>query len=277
MKSPVAPRIADYDLLRMIGKGSYGEVWLARTLMGVYCAVKVVYQPRFSEEHPSQREFEGLQQFHLNKGPHPGLVEIHHVGRGAGFFYYVMELADDEREPETEATQARASQGTAAESAAQRRHFNPATYRPKTLRSLQRPPTARSGGQMAELCHLPVAQCVEIGVALASALDHLHRQGLVHRDIKPSNIIFVKGLPKLADIGLVTLVGEKSRIGTEASHSSRGAWRGPSRHIFFREGALRADDRAESERELGERFSLRERVLESTQLVGKGAASDGVE
>src|SRR6185437_7822738 len=35
-------------------------------------------------------------------------------------------------------------------------------------------------------------------------LENLHGHGLVHRDIKPSNIIFVNGVPKLADIGLVT-------------------------------------------------------------------------
>jgi class 3 adenylate cyclase/tetratricopeptide (TPR) repeat protein len=45
-------------------------------------------------------------------------------------------------------------------------------------------------------------------LSLAAALKHLHRHGLVHRDIKPSNIIFVHGLPKLADIGLVTAISE---------------------------------------------------------------------
>src|SRR5205814_6814754 len=44
----------------------------------------------------------------------------------------------------------------------------------------------------------------EIALALTTAVGHLHKNGLVHRDIKPSNIIFINGLPKLADIGLVT-------------------------------------------------------------------------
>jgi len=43
---------------------------------------------------------------------------------------------------------------------------------------------------------------------LTSALGLLHRHGLIHRDIKPTNIIFVHDLPKLADIGLVTAIGE---------------------------------------------------------------------
>ena len=45
----------------------------------------------------------------------------------------------------------------------------------------------------------------------------------MHRDIKPSNIIFVKGRPKLADIGLVTDVGDaKSIVGTEGYLAPEG-------------------------------------------------------
>src|SRR5581483_259869 len=36
-----------------------------------------------------------------------------------------------------------------------------------------------------------------------------------HRDIKPANIIFVNSAPKLADIGLVALSGQRSFVGTE--------------------------------------------------------------
>ena len=67
----------------------------------------------------------------------------------------------------------------------------PLTYFPKTLRS-----------ELQRRGRLPCDECL----ALATALDHLHRHGLMHRDIKPSNIVFVNGIPKLADIGLVTHV-----------------------------------------------------------------------
>ena len=53
---------------------------------------------------------------------------------------------------------------------------------------------------------------MQIGLSLATALAHLHEQGLVHRDIKPSNIIFVKGVAKLGDIGLVTEAGDTQSI-----------------------------------------------------------------
>jgi serine/threonine protein kinase len=63
---------------------------------------------------------------------------------------------------------------------------------------------------------LPIPDCIQIGLSLATALAHLHEQGLVHRDIKPSNIIFVNGVAKLGDIGLVTEAGDtQSIVGTE--------------------------------------------------------------
>ncbi|MGH7970401.1 MAG: protein kinase domain-containing protein, partial [Limisphaerales bacterium] len=62
-----------------------------------------------------------------------------------------------------------------------------------------------------------------VGIALTTALEHLHQNGLVHRDIKPSNIIFVNGVAKLADIGLVTGVDTtRSYVGTEGFAAPEG-------------------------------------------------------
>src|SRR5262249_31356265 len=63
---------------------------------------------------------------------------------------------------------------------------------------------------------LPAEDCIRIGLLLSAALDNLHQHELIHRDIKPANIIFVKGIPKLADIGLVTDMDVSvSYVGTE--------------------------------------------------------------
>jgi serine/threonine protein kinase len=65
---------------------------------------------------------------------------------------------------------------------------------------------------------LPIRECVRIGIALSGALEFLHQQGLTHRDIKPQNIIFVKGQPKLADVGLTADIrpedAERTFVGT---------------------------------------------------------------
>jgi hypothetical protein len=44
---------------------------------------------------------------------------------------------------------------------------------------------------------------VELGIAMAGALEHLHRADILHRDIKPSNIGFTREeVPKLMDFGI---------------------------------------------------------------------------
>jgi WD40 repeat protein len=183
-----APPVAapDYQLVRRIGRGSYGEVWLARTVTGRHRALKVVHRGRFPDERPYEREFMGIRRYEPVSRSHESLVTVFHVGRNetAGCFYYVMELADDARRAEER---------------------DPEGYVPNTLAQA----VSQRGPLSAE-------ECVRIGMALCHALAHLHRHGLVHRDIKPSNIIFVSGIPKLADIGLVAGAGaSRSFVGTE--------------------------------------------------------------
>src|SRR5262245_30713205 len=57
------PRIPDHELLRRIGKGSYGEVWLGRNVMGTYRAVKIIYRHSFETSRPFERELNGIQRF----------------------------------------------------------------------------------------------------------------------------------------------------------------------------------------------------------------------
>src|SRR5438445_1750085 len=89
------PDILDHQLLKKIGDGSYGEVWLARSAVGTLRAVKIVWRKTFWHAHPFEREFKGIQKFEPISRSHEGLVDILQIGRGEGYFYYVMELADD--------------------------------------------------------------------------------------------------------------------------------------------------------------------------------------
>ena len=192
-------------MLRIIGRGSYGEVWLARNVMGVLRAVKVVHRDRFDSDRPYEREFSGLQAYEPLSRTCDGLVQVLHVGRrdDAGCFYSVMELADDAASP----------LGTATGDAS--------AYRPRTLRS-----------DLTRLQRLPIADCLEIGRSLATGLAQLHQHRLVHRDLKPSNVIFVGGRAKLADIGLVAGLGEaRSFVGTEGFVPPEGPGR-PTADLF---------------------------------------------
>jgi hypothetical protein len=65
--------------------------------VGTYRAVKVVYRKTFEHERPYVREFGGMQKFEPVSRTHEGLVNVLQIGRNdqAGYFYYIMELADD--------------------------------------------------------------------------------------------------------------------------------------------------------------------------------------
>jgi len=192
------PNVPNHQMVRIIGRGAYGEIWLARSLTGTWCAVKIVDRQTFQSERAFEREFDGMAKFEPISRSHDGFVDILHVGRdeAGGFFYYVMELADDH------------VAGT---------RVDPANYVPKTLKS-----------ELARRSRLLVDECLSIGLSLTDALGALHRNGLVHRDIKPANIIFVGGKPKIADIGLVASTGQLSYVGTEGYVPPEGPGSAPA-------------------------------------------------
>ena len=171
----------DFELLHRIGRGAYGEVWLARDKQRHLVAVKVIYQASFASDVPFNREFVGIRRFEPISRKYDYQLKILHVGQRdeQACFYYVMEAADD------------LASGFSASSVLFD-HLNPQKYQPRTLQA-----------ELERQGRLPVSECIEIALALAGALENLHQHRLVHRDVKAANVIFVGGQPKLADIGLV--------------------------------------------------------------------------
>jgi serine/threonine protein kinase len=202
--------IPDHTLLRVIGRGSYGEVWLARNVMGTLRAVKIVQRAAFESDRPWLREFEGIRRCEPVSRAHDGLIDILHVGRNdaEGFFYYVMELADDAAsggEIQKLKVHDQREAGSRSEPPSLSTFTFTDSYRPATL-------AARLAGEKA----LPVPDCLRLAESLAGALAFLHGQGLIHRDVKPSNVLYAGGVPKLGDIGLVAEAGSsRSFVGTE--------------------------------------------------------------
>jgi serine/threonine protein kinase len=184
---PLELSIPDHELLQRIGQGSYGEVWLARNRVGTLRAVKIVWRKTFWHDHPFEREFKGIQKFEPISRSHDGLVDILHIGRGDGYFYYVMELADEAnvecRMTNVEPTLTRPAdtlshpmgEGRGEGTSSFVIHHSD-LYTPRTLAT-----------DVGRHRRLPPAECVRIGLALTSALAHLHRHKLVHRDVKPFN------------------------------------------------------------------------------------------
>src|SRR5262245_12997523 len=136
---PEGVAVPDHELIQCIGRGSYGEVWLALNLMGGYRAVKVVYRKNFGHQRPFERELAGIKKFEPISRSHENFVDILHVGQNqaGGYFYYIMELGDDV---------------TAGQ------NINPRAYAPRTL--------AR---EVSLRGRLPSSECVQFGLGLSAA------------------------------------------------------------------------------------------------------------
>jgi len=166
----VGMEIDGYRLVRQIGQGGFGSVWLCRSeTTQSYHALKWVAGDAGHFEQDALVRFREISQ----RLRSPNLIAIEHINRLPSALIYTLPLAD----------------GTGADDPTD------AAWRPLTLADLletRRVPWFSS------------AEILSFILPIIHATAALNEAGLVHRDIKPANILFFGGVPCLADIGLLS-------------------------------------------------------------------------
>jgi serine/threonine protein kinase len=169
-----------YRLIRFLGRGGFGEVWLCRSeAMDGYHAIKFIAsndQDLLEKEHQSL----ALYRKEAARLRSPHLVPIEHINRNESALYYVMPLADG----------ISASDPTAAD------------WQPLSLAALIE-------ARVSATAWFSSQEIIELIRPILDALQTLSDAGLVHRDVKPENILFFNGSPCLGDI---SLLGEDTAV-----------------------------------------------------------------
>jgi serine/threonine protein kinase len=88
------------------------------------------------------------------------------------------------------------------------------------------------GCSLAELLEqrgaLPVDEVVELGVAMARAMEFAHGSGVIHRDFKPENVmVTASGVPKVMDFGIAKLMQRAPELTQEGSILGSPAYMSP--------------------------------------------------
>ncbi|MCE5302842.1 MAG: serine/threonine protein kinase [Planctomycetaceae bacterium] len=183
-KEREVPSIPGFDLIRPIGRGGFGEVWLAvNQTTRQLRAIKLIPTVPTKASNPAGREIMSIVHMEANlRRQHANLIMVHHVGQCEGYVFLVMDLADN----------VNGDPGSISPN-----------YRPATLQNFL------------DASRPSPEQCWEWTRELISGLAVLHGAGMVHRDVKPANCLFVGGELKLADFGLVTNADRHlSQVGT---------------------------------------------------------------
>ncbi len=225
----VGERLGDFEILQLLGAGSFAQVFLARQLsLGRLVALKV------SAHHGSEaRTLANLEHDHIVR------IFAESVDPERGLRLLCMQYVPG---PTLEQVIRRLAQHPAGSwdgrvflQALDELCSPAATFDPAALRDRE----LLAGADFVEcVCH--------IGRRLAEALAHAHVQGVLHRDIKPANVLLTPyGRPLLADFNLaqspVALRGSE-----EEAFGGTLAYMAPE-HLdaFNRETAAPVDERAD--------------------------------
>jgi serine/threonine protein kinase len=185
----VGQRVGDFELVRELGAGSFGRVYLARQLsLDRMVALKVTVEP--SSE---ARALAALEHDHIVR------VFGEDLDPGAGVYLLSMQYV-----PGATLRQVLEALAGGAASAWTGRDLLAAIAACAPGPVAADPAALRDRERLARCDHVE-AVCW-LGARLAEALGHAHRQGILHRDVKPSNILLhASGRVLLTDFNLATL------------------------------------------------------------------------
>jgi len=205
----VGQKLGDFVILKMIGQGGMGAVFLARQVsLDREVAVKVISSVGGSQAKDLDR-FKRESRM-LAKISHPNIVSIYEVGQQGPYSYFAMEYVKGvSLDKILNSIRSAKSEGKASEVMSQCLEAK-----------------SRISGKNSSESHIAshveidtdyIVRISKIVVSIASALDYAHNKGILHRDIKPSNILIAyDGTVKLVDFGLakgqmqetITVTGE---------------------------------------------------------------------
>lgn len=160
-------RLGNYRIVRRLGRGGQGEVWLGEdTRLGRQVAIKVLRGLAITTAD-ALRRFRREAEV-ASRLDHPGICPVYDIGTEHDVPYLVMRFVDGR------------SLGEAIAEAA-------------------------SARRLATSAHLDWAAAVV--ERLAHAIQAAHAAGVLHRDLKPANVMLTRdGQPVLLDFGLAGLI-----------------------------------------------------------------------
>jgi serine/threonine protein kinase len=178
-------RIGQYELIRPLGRGGMGEVYLARDLrLGRLVAIKLLLEHSASVTERFLTEARATARCN-----HENIVVIHDVGEHGGRPYMVLEHV------EGQTLSAWWSERTRRDDEPAREHTERAPLAPSLA--------------------------VKLMIPVVRALAYAHGMGIVHRDLKPANIMLASsGTIKVLDFGIATLRRESGDAEPERAAST---------------------------------------------------------